>query len=167
MRCVKNYNGNCINRLGVPIGTMALKIKCPFSPIENKMLMPVNYECPHYYAAQVLAEMEVLNGVRTVVVLCSLESPTMCYIDWNHDVWQKIWQLALDFFDMQNASMPNQVNPQSVNLCSWLKKFAHENSIITVEVPNVECIDSKAFERIASDHSDLYRYRQKISVFER
>ena len=57
MRCVENCNGNCINILGVPIGTMAPEIKCPFSPIENKMLMPVNYECPHYYAAQVLSEM--------------------------------------------------------------------------------------------------------------
>ena len=28
-------------------------------------------------------------------------------------------------------------------------------------MPTVECIDSKAFERIASDHSDFYRYRQK------
>ena len=111
MRCVENCNGNCINRLGVPIGTMALEIKCPFSPIGNKMLMPVNYECPHYYAAQVLAEMEVLNGMRTMLVSCSLESLTMCYIDWNHDVWQRIWQLVLDFFDMHNASMPNQVNP--------------------------------------------------------
>ena len=76
------------------------------------MLMPVNYECPHYYAAEVLTEMEVLNGMGTMVVWCSLESLTMCYIDWNHDVWQRIWQLVLDFFDMHNALMPNQVNLQ-------------------------------------------------------
>ena len=50
-----------MNRLGVPFGTMALEIKCPFTPIMNKMMMPVNCGCPHYYAAQVLTEMRVLD----------------------------------------------------------------------------------------------------------
>ena len=85
----------------------------------------------------------------------------MCYIDWNDNVWQKLWQLALDLFDMQNTSMPNQVNPESVTLRSILKDFGHDNSVIAVEVPTVECINSKAFDRIASDHSDFYRNRLK------
>ena len=63
MHCIENCNGNCLNRLGVPIGPMALEIKCPFTPLPNKMLMPVTYECPHYYASQVLSEMRVLNGL--------------------------------------------------------------------------------------------------------
>ena len=63
MRCVENCDGNCLNRLSVPIGTMALEIKCPFSPISNKTMMPVNYKCPHYYASQVLGEMKILDGV--------------------------------------------------------------------------------------------------------
>ena len=62
MHCIQDCGGNCVNRLGLPFGTMALEIKCPFMPIINKMMMPVNYECPHYYAAQVLTEMTVLDG---------------------------------------------------------------------------------------------------------
>ena len=112
MRCVENCQGNCVNRLGVPFGTMALEIKCPFMPIMNKMMMPINYECPHYYAAQVLAEMRVLDGLRTMVVSCSPESLTMCYLDWNNDVWQKLWPLALEFFDMYNAAIPTQLHLQ-------------------------------------------------------
>ena len=161
MRCVEDCNGNCVNRLGVPIGTMALEIKCPFSAIANKMLMPVNYECPHYYASQVLGEMKVLDGLRTMVVSCSLESLTMCYIDWNMELWQKLWQLALEFYDVQNPSLPTQVHPQLRDLRSLLKEFVHANSVIAVEVPTLECIDSKAYEKFKSDHSEFYRYRDK------
>ena len=75
--------------------------------------MPVNYECPHYYAAQVLAEMRVLEGLRTMVVSCSPESLTMCYLDWNNDAWQKLWCLALEFFDMHNAAIPIQLHLQT------------------------------------------------------
>ena len=158
MRCVEDCQGNCVNRLGVPIGTMALEIKCPFTPIANKLLMPVNYQCPHYYATQVLGEMKVLHGVRTMVVSCSLESLTMCYIDWNEDVWQKIWQLAIDFFDIQNPPIPTQLHPQSKDLCTLLKEFMRDNSIVMVEVPTLECIDSKAYEKFKNDQSEFYRY---------
>ena len=86
MCCIQDCGGNCVNRFGLPFGTMALEIKCPFMPIINKMMMPINYECPHYYVAQVLTEMRVLDGFRTMVVSCSPESLTMCYLDWNNDV---------------------------------------------------------------------------------
>ena len=127
IRCVEDCDRNYVNRLGVPIGTMALEIKCPFSLIHNKMLVPVKYECPHYYAPQVLSEIKVLYGVRSMVVSCSLESLTMCYLDWTPDLWLKLWQLSLDFYDLEHPTMPNQVHPQSRDFRTILKDL-HENS---------------------------------------
>ena len=153
MCCVENCNGNCVNRLSVPIGTMALEIKCPFSPISNKTIMPVNYKCLHYYGSQVLGEMKVLDGVRTMVVLCSPESLTMCYVDWNRELWEKLWQQALHFF----ASLPSQLHLHTHELRTFLKDFVH--SVIAVEVPTLECIDTKVYEPLESEHSQFYRHR--------
>ena len=150
-----------MNRLGVPFGTIALEIKCPFMPIMNKIMMPINYECPHYYAAQVLAEMRVLDGLRTMVVSCSPESLTMCYLDWNNDVGQKLWHLALEFFDMHNAAIPTQLHPQTQDLCKLMKDFVHDNSLIAVEVPTLECVDTKAKEHVGLPHTEFYRYREE------
>ena len=100
-------DGNCVNRLGVPDGNMALEIKCPFSPIENKMLLPVTYSCPHYYAAQVLSEIKVLNAHRSMVVSCLPETLTMSYLDWSPNMWDRLWRLALEFYDNENPSMSN------------------------------------------------------------
>ena len=160
MRCVQDCGSNCVNRLGY-LGTMALEIKCSFMPIINKMMMPINYECLHYYAAQVLTEMTVLDGFRTMVVSCSPESLTMCYLDWNNDVWQKLWHLALEFFDMHNAAIPTQLHQQMRDLCKLLKDFIHDNSVIAVEVPTLECVDTKAQENVRLPHSQFYRYREE------
>ena len=77
---------------------MAVEIKCPFSPISNKTMLPVNYECLHYYASQVLGEMKVLNGLRTMVVLCSPESLTMCYVVWNRGAMEKALAALIAIF---------------------------------------------------------------------
>ena len=105
--------------------------------------------------------MKVLDGVRTMVVSCSLESLTMCYIDWNDDVWQKLWQLAINFFDIQNPPIPTQLHPQSRNLHTLLEEFVCDNSIVAVEVPTLECIDSKAYEKFENNQSEFYRHRDK------
>ena len=119
-------------------------------------MKPVNYECPHYYASQVLGEMKVLDGVQTMVMLCSPESLTMCYVDWNRELWEMLWQQALHFFDLQDASVPSQLHLQTQELHTVLKDFVHENSIIAVEVPTLECIDTKAYEPLESEHSQFY-----------
>ena len=123
--------------------------------------MPVNYECPHSYTAQVLAEMRVLDGLQTMVVSCSQESLTMCYLDWNNDVWEKLWCLALEFFDMHNAAIPTQLHPQMQDLHTLLKDFVHDNSFIAVEVPTLECVDTKAQENVRLPHREFYRYREE------
>ena len=161
IRCMGDCDGNCVNRLGVPDGNMALEIKCPFSPIENKMLLPVTYSCPHYYAAQVLSEIKVLNAHRSMVVSCLPETLTMSYLDWSPNMWDRLWRLALEFYDNKNPSMPNQLNDKSKNLHTILKDFVQDNSVLAVKVPTLECVDSKAYEKFANDENPLYRYRDK------
>ena len=48
-----------------------------------------------------------------MVVSCSLESLTMCYVDWNRELWEKLWQQALHFFDIQDAPLPGQLHLQT------------------------------------------------------
>ena len=60
--------------------------------------------------------------------------------------------------------MPNQLNDQSKNLHSILQKskdFVQDNSVLAVEVPTLECVDSKAYEKFANDDNPLYHYRDK------
>ena len=94
-----------------------------------------------------------------MVVSCSPESLTMCYVDWNRELWEKLWQHALHIFDIQDASIPGELHPQTQELRTVLKDFVHTNSVITVEVPTLECIDMKAYEPSESDHSQFYWHR--------
>ena len=158
LRCIGNCDGNCVNTLGIPTGKMALEIKCPFSPIENKLLLPVTYSCPHYYGCQLLSEMKVLDSIRLMVVSCSRQSLTISYLDWNDNMWNKLWDLALQFYDHENPPMPTQLSVKSKELCQRIKDFVKENSALAVEVPTFECIDSKAYEKFEHDDNPLYRY---------
>ena len=68
------------------------------------------------------------------------------YIDWNNEIWDKLWEWALEFFDVENPSIPTTLHSETCDLHTLLKDFVHDNSVIAVEVPTLECIDSKAYE---------------------
>ena len=161
LRCIDDCRGDCVNRLALPTGNIALEIKCPFSPIDNKLLLPVNYSCPHYYASQVLSEMKVLDSMHSMVVSCSPQSLTMSYLDWDDDMWKKLWELALHCYNHENPTIPVQLSAESKNLHQVIKDFVEQQSVVALEVPALECIDSKAYEKFTNEDNPIYRYRDK------
>ena len=51
IKCANNC-ANCQNRIAFPIGTMPFEIKCPYTPINDKKLLPVQYHPPQYNCCQ-------------------------------------------------------------------------------------------------------------------
>ena len=166
VKCNGNCNGNCVNKLRVPTGNLALEIKCPFSPIANKMLLPVNYVCPYYYACQLLSEMKVLQSNIAMVVSCSPESLTMSYLDWNEQLWTGLWSRVCELYDVENCLMPTSLDGRSKTIRNVLTQFIEDNSTVAVEVPTLECIDSKAYEKCQNDENPVYRYRDKYPPYQ-
>ena len=80
--------------LNVPDGKMTIEMKCPYSGITNKEILPVHYECPHYYVAQILSQMHANETTRCMFLSCSPESVTMSYLDFSEEMWKELWEKA-------------------------------------------------------------------------
>ena len=51
IKCIGNC-ATCNNLMDIPCGTMALELKCPYTPIHDKKLLPVQYQPPQYHCCQ-------------------------------------------------------------------------------------------------------------------
>ena len=159
VKCVDHCDGNCVNLLQLPIGPMALEMKCPYTPIHNKEMLPVQYKCPEYYICQVMSEMKATNSNTCLFASCSPESVAMSYIDFSANLWCKIGNLAMNFYSLGTQKMPERLLSDSQKLKKSLHDYALDNSIIAVEVPTIECIDTKIFESIEHPSNPMYRFR--------
>ena len=159
VKCVDHCDGNCVNLLQLPIGPMALEMKCPYTPIHNKEMLPVQYKCPEYYICQVMSEMKATNSNTCLFASCSPESVAMSYIDFSDNLWCEIWNLAMNFYSSGTPKMPERLSSDSQKLKKSLHDYALDNSIIAVEVPTIECIDTKSFESIEHPSNPMYRFR--------
>ena len=159
VKCVNHCDGNCVNLLQLPIGPMALEMKCPYTPIHNKEMLPVQYKCPEYYICQVMSEMKATNSNTCHFASCSPESVAMSYIDFSDNLWCEIWNLAMNFYSSGTPKMPERLSSDSQKLKKSLHDYALDNSIIAVEVPTIECIDTKSFESIEHPSNPMYRFR--------
>ena len=159
VRCIDFCDGNCKNLLQLPIGPMAMEIKCPFSGITNKEIMPVHYKIPSHYVCQVLSEMVSLSAEKCMFASCSPESLTMCYVDFSEELWDKLWTMCQNLYDCPNPKMPDHLNPENANIKKLLDDFVSENCVLAVEVPTLECIDIKTFENLENVNNPMYRFR--------
>ena len=99
--------------LELPTGPMALEMKCPYTPIHNKEMLPVHYKCPDYYICQVMSEMKATNSNICIFASCSPESVVMSYIDFSDNLWTDIWKLAMDFYNSEAPKMPDRLSSDS------------------------------------------------------
>ena len=99
---------------------MALEMKCPYTPIHNKEMLPVQYKCPEYYICQVMSEMKATNSNICIFASCSPESMAMSYIDFSDNLWTNIWNLAMNFYNSEAPKMPDRLSSDSQEL---KKKF--------------------------------------------
>ena len=90
IKCVRNCP-NCKNLMQVPVGTMALELKCPYTPITDKKLLPVQYQPPHYYCCQLLSQMTATGTNVMLFGSCSLESMAISFVDKCDDTWKPLW----------------------------------------------------------------------------
>ena len=158
MKCLDNCDGGCQNLLNLPTRPFILEMKCPYSGISNKEILPVQYSCPYYYLPQVLSEMKSCGSSIAMFASCSLESLAMSYIDFSEDKWDKLWNLTLELFDMEKVSLPTQVNPESLKMKEELKSVSAELNLLAVEVPTLECVDTKRYENIPNVNNPMYRF---------
>ena len=161
MKCLDNCDGGCKNLLNLPTGPFILEMKCPYSSISNKELLPVQYTCPYYYLPQVLSEMKSCGSSIATFASCSPESLVMNYIDFSENIWQKLWKLTLEIFDRDKVSLPTQLNPQSLKMKQELNSVSGELNLLAVEVPTLECVDTKMYEHIPNVNNPMYRFLQQ------
>ena len=83
--CTRNC-ANCRNPLQTPFGKMPLEIKCPYTPILDKKILPVQYVPPHYYGCQLLSEMVATDSTILIFASCSTESIAISYVDFCADM---------------------------------------------------------------------------------
>ena len=120
VKCIDHCDGNCPNVLELTIGPMALEMKCLYTPIHNKEMLPVQYKCPEYYICQVMSEMKATNSNICIFASCSPESVAMSYIDFSDNLWTDIWNLAMNFYNSEAPKMPDRLSSDSQEL---KKKF--------------------------------------------
>ena len=164
--CVEHCDGKCENGLNLPIGLMAVEMKCPYIPIHNKEMLPVQYMCPYYYVCQVMSEMKVLSAPISIILSCSPKSLTMCYMDFSDDLWDKMWNLALEFYDTDKPQIQQHLHKSISDLKEQLKAFAIEKSIIVVEVLTLQCIDTKTYENMENENNPMYRFQPRYPTFD-
>ena len=158
LKCLDNCDGGCKNLLNLPTGPFILEMKCPYSGISNKEILPVQYSCSYYYLPQLLSEMKSCGSSIAMFASCSPESLAMSYIDFSEEKWEKLWKLTLELFDMEKVSLPTQVNPQSLKIKEELKSVSAELNLLAVEVPTLECVDTKRYENIPNVNNPMYRF---------
>ena len=161
LKCVEHCDGACINLLNVPDRKMTIEMKCPYSGIINKEILPVHYECPHYYVCQVLSQMHANGAERCMFLSCSPESVTMSYLDFSEEIWNELWTAAKSIYDKPNPVMPTTANKDSSQLTEKIKDYVATHSVLAVEVPTLECIDTKTYEEMENTNNPMYRFRMR------
>ena len=98
----------------------AVEIKCPF-PKPDKI--PVCYEVPQYYVCQLLAEMAALEVRQLLFVCYSGRSSTVFLVNFDDDLWEKIFQEADKLYGIANPKRPSTTSKFSDNTKERLKIF--------------------------------------------
>ena len=158
LHCVEHCDRKCENALHLPIGLIAVEMKCPYSPIHNKEMLLVQYMCLYYNVYQVMSEIKVLSAPISIILSCSLESLTMCYMDFSDELWAQMWNLVLELYDNEKPQIQQHLQKNTSDLKERLKEFAIEKLIIAIEVPTLECIDTKTYENMENEHNPMYRF---------
>ena len=86
----------CKNLWPVLLHDYGVEIKCIY-PTEDKA--PVCYECPKWYAMQVLAEMVVLGVNKLLLCYYSSLSMVVIEVEFDQEVWAKIWNRVKSYLD--------------------------------------------------------------------
>ena len=89
-KCIKpcKRNNSCQSPLNMPVGKMCLELKCPYTPITDKKLLPVSYYPPQYNGCQLMCELVVTGSKLLWFGSCSKESLALSFIELDATKWQ-------------------------------------------------------------------------------
>ena len=161
IKCIKNC-ANCINRMQVPVGTMCVEFKCPYTPIHDKKLLPVQYSPPQYNCCQLLSQMNATNSDVLLFASCSPESMAISYVD-NCDItWKSLWNLARECYADLTVTKPSVLHGQIPILKEDLKEYAKKKSTFVLEIPVLTGLDRQLEQRHSQDN--LYKYVDDLSA---
>ena len=160
--CVGDCKGkNCRNVLEYPCGKLSIEIKCPFTPIENKTMLPVSYVLPTYNACQVLTHMKSTDTDVLLFASCSKESVAVSFVDFQENVWKQIYDYCNDLYGDSKPTKPTEIQPLSTELKEIIKTYSKNNSILIAEVPLINTVDDHKFENNAMSEENCKVFRKR------
>ena len=104
----------CRNILEYPCGKLSVEIKCPYSPLSNRTLLPVSYTLPTYYACQVLTHMKATDTNILLFASCSKESVAVLFVDFQPMMWQSLYNYADELYGEKTRQNLPKFSP-----CHW------------------------------------------------
>ena len=160
--CCSDCKGaNCRNPLELPFGKLSVEIKCPYTPIDNKTLLPVAYTLPYYYACQVLSHMKATDTDVLLFASASQESVSISLVDFSAHLWDEIYKFSTEIYGQQNCTKPTELQPTSIQLPSQLKDYSKNNTILIAEVPLSHTIDDERFKYSPMTEENLKCFRKR------
>ena len=161
IKCIKNC-AKCNNHMQIPVGTMALELKYPYTPFHNKTLLPVHYQPPQYYCCQLLCQLTVTSTNVMVFGSWSPKSMAISFVDKCDSTWTPLWGLARELYADGNLTKPTTLHGQSTTLWPTLKAFSDHNSTFVTELPVLNGFNNNSVTcMLPPDH--LYQYVQDIA----
>ena len=161
IKCTKNCT-KCNNHIQILVGTMPLELKCPYTPIHNKTLLPVHYQPPQYYCCQLLSQLTATSTNVMLIGSWSPKSMAISFVDKCDSTWTPLWGLARELYADGNLTKPTTLHGQSTTLWPALKAFSDHNSTFVTELPVLTgCNNNSVTHTLPPNH--LYQYVQDIA----
>ena len=85
-----------------------IEIKCIY---DNSMLS-MHYAIPAYHACQLLCEMYAKNAREAWYVVCSQKTVLLTTVQFDEEVWNKLFNIIKECYDVINPARPQQINKE-------------------------------------------------------
>ena len=126
--CEYKQSHTCIhNKIGIEYKCIFQSDKSPNYP---------SYELPVRHVPQVLSTMAVLDCSQLLLITFTLTSVSVIIVDFDPELWNKLWSKACFLFDSENPSIPKRLDLQIKQMRSQLVNFVHTKSHFLFEVPS-------------------------------
>ena len=150
----------CDNRIMFPTGNISIEIKSPYTPIENKRMLPVHYNPPYYYCSQILSQQYACDTPMSLYVSCSPDSMVVTLLDHKERLWTKLFNTACIMYAKDPLSKPQCLPDHVSELKEDLKAYCEDVELVA-ELPMIKGIDS---QWNANQHMSNFIFRKGRST---
>ena len=159
----RSYQSNCIGGHYKRI----VEIKS----IYDEANIAFRYQIPIYNACQLLCEMHVNKVGEAWYVVCSERTVILITLNYNVNIWNELWRIIKEKFDVQCYVRPKNIPVYKKELCNILHKYVREESEFIMEVPKVKgyipdilhlCTEIKPYRSVYTARKQSCNYLQFI-----